>query len=333
MVSVKLSSVTSRKNFYALRKTIGSISQFLSMSSTAKLFNIGKPLVRYWRKRFQISPVGSWGGKRWSLFNDQDQKLVEEVIFLLVSKKPDTTLGEIRAKLVKDFTLNVSETWLCKLFSRWGFSWRTPETKQLAKFSPTNNSYYIRYLCNLASLDVRKLKYVDESAFTTKTLRARQAIGKKDTRTKLVTSDYLDETLSMVLLTKYSDETYPIVFSLKNGTNTQIEFVEFILFCMDSGHLVHGDVLICDNATIHFGCKTFEALELALKLTGMTLMFLPTYSPELNPCELVFGTVKHYLRHKRDRREPFFLKILRASLEITSSKVQHFYDHCHRVLV
>lgn len=333
MVAIKPSRVSSLKNFYSLRMTIGRVAQYLPLSAVSRLFNVGKSLVRYWRKRSQVRTRNSWGGKRWSYFSEKEQQLLEEVIFQVISAKPDTTLGGIRSKLDTDFSIRVSETWLSRLFNKWGFTWRIPETKQLSKFSSTNNGEYIRYLCNVVNLDISKLKYVDESTFSTKTLRTRQTIGKRGTRTKIVTSDSLGETLSMILITKFCDQCHPIVFTLNNGTNTQIEFVEFILFCLEAGHLVGGDILICDNASIHFGCKTFGALELSLKLAGVSLMFLPTYSPELNPCEYVFGTIKHYLRYKRDRREPFFLEILRASLEITKTKIQHFYRHCHRVLV
>jgi len=31
--------------------------------------------------------------------------------------------------------------------------------------------------------------------------------------------------------------------------------------------------------------------------TGATIVYLPTYSPELNPCEMVFGFVKNSLLH------------------------------------
>jgi transposase len=53
--------------------------------------------------------------------------------------------------------------------------------------------------------------------------------------------------------------------------------------------MITGDIFIADNAKTHFSEDIVEALELLLAGSNVTLIFLPTYSPELNPCELVFG--------------------------------------------
>ena len=50
--------------------------------------------------------------------------------------------------------------------------------------------------------------------------------------------------------------------------------------------------LVLDNASIHKGAAVAEALA----EIGVEPIYLPPYSPELNPCELVFGHVKGALR-------------------------------------
>ena len=47
-------------------------------------------------------------------------------------------------------------------------------------------------------------------------------------------------------------------------------------------------VVIMDNATFHKSAETKTLIE----DTGATLLFLPPYSPDLNPIEKVFGTLK-----------------------------------------
>jgi len=46
-------------------------------------------------------------------------------------------------------------------------------------------------------------------------------------------------------------------------------------------------MVIIDNATVHRGDYSFPVLQDLLEAHGVHLIFLPKYSPELNPCELV----------------------------------------------
>jgi transposase len=51
-------------------------------------------------------------------------------------------------------------------------------------------------------------------------------------------------------------------------------------------------VVIMDNLGSHKG----EAVRQAIRSAGAKLVFLPKYSPDLNPIEQVFAKLKHLLR-------------------------------------
>ena len=53
-----------------------------------------------------------------------------------------------------------------------------------------------------------------------------------------------------------------------------------------------GDVVVLDNLSSHKRASTRELIEAA----GATLLFLPPYSPDLNPIEMVFSKIKQLLR-------------------------------------
>jgi len=51
-----------------------------------------------------------------------------------------------------------------------------------------------------------------------------------------------------------------------------------------------------------------DILHIVLEFFGVHLIFLPAYSPELNPCELVFNVVKAHVRNYRDGFSPLLTK-------------------------
>jgi transposase len=58
-----------------------------------------------------------------------------------------------------------------------------------------------------------------------------------------------------------------------------------------------GDLVVMDNLGSHKG----EAVRLAIRAAGARLVFLPAYSPDLNPIEQVFAKLKHFFRKARER--------------------------------
>jgi len=58
-----------------------------------------------------------------------------------------------------------------------------------------------------------------------------------------------------------------------------------------------GDIVIWDNLAAHKS----GAVEKAIWAKGAWLLFLPPYSPDLNPIELVFAKIKALLRAKAIR--------------------------------
>lgn len=53
-----------------------------------------------------------------------------------------------------------------------------------------------------------------------------------------------------------------------------------------------GDIVVMDNLGSHKG----KAVRQAIRQTGARLLFLPKYSPDLNPIEQLFAKIKHWLR-------------------------------------
>jgi transposase len=63
-----------------------------------------------------------------------------------------------------------------------------------------------------------------------------------------------------------------------------------------------GQVVVMDNASFHKSATTRELIEQA----GCQLLFLPSYSPDLNKTEKFWARLKHYLRKTINQFEDFW---------------------------
>jgi transposase len=75
-----------------------------------------------------------------------------------------------------------------------------------------------------------------------------------------------------------------------------------------------GDVVIMDNLGSHKG----KAVRQAIRNLGARLLFLPKYSPDLNPIEQFFAKLKHWLRHASARSLQHLSDAIANTLETIS---------------
>jgi len=86
-----------------------------------------------------------------------------------------------------------------------------------------------------------------------------------------------------------------------------------------------GDVVVLDNLSSHKRARTRELIEAA----GDELVFLPPYSPDLNPIEMVFSKIKHRLRSLACRTVEKLWSSMRSVLdEVTASDATNCFRHC-----
>ena len=83
-----------------------------------------------------------------------------------------------------------------------------------------------------------------------------------------------------------------------------------------------GDIVILDNLSSH----KVSGVEEAIRATGATLLYLPPYSPDLNPIEKAWAKIKQYLRSTRARtKENLDQAITEAISLITADNAQAWF--------
>lgn len=97
-------------------------------------------------------------------------------------------------------------------------------------------------------------------------------------------------------------------------------FVEQVLVPV----LQPGDVIVMDNLSSHKRAQTRVLIESA----GAELVFLPPYSPDLNPIEHVFSKIKQSLRSLGIRTVDKLLRSMQSVLDaVTSRDAANCFKH------
>lgn len=119
---------------------------------------------------------------------------------------------------------------------------------------------------------------------------------------------------------------------LRTDSNTALDWSEFVRDLIKTGRLSSEDFLIFDNAAVHTRNDETEALFATLELHGITARRLPTYSPELNPIEMVFGYIKNRLRSGNSTLSTmsFQDRLQEAIGSISVALVRSFFVKCLR---
>jgi transposase len=89
--------------------------------------------------------------------------------------------------------------------------------------------------------------------------------------------------------------------------------------------LCEGQVVVMDNLGAHRPQKVRELI----KARGAELVFLPSYSPDLNPIEQAFSKIKNILRKLGARTHEALLEAMEEALsKVTPADAAGWFDHC-----
>ncbi len=86
-----------------------------------------------------------------------------------------------------------------------------------------------------------------------------------------------------------------------------------------------GDLVVMDNLSSHKGARTPQLIRSA----DAELVYLPPYSPDLNPIELAFSKIKQALRSLSLRTVDALWSTMQGVLDqVTTNDAQGFFRHC-----
>lgn len=111
--------------------------------------------------------------------------------------------------------------------------------------------------------------------------------------------------------------------TIDGATTAEVFYIYVRDFLLET--LSAGDIVIMDNLSSHKNKRVIELIE----SVGARVEFLPAYSPDLNPIELMWSKVKSILRKIEARTpEELIQAIGKALTKVSHSDAIGWFGHC-----
>ena len=167
-----------------------------------------------------------------------------------------------------------------------------------------------KWIENINNYDKEKLVFLDESGVNTDMARI---YGRSKKGTRSVDKTPLNTPANTTILSsvRLNGETCYTTYS---GGTTGKKFVDY-LENMLIPTLKEGDIIVMDNMRSHHVKEVEEVISRSEK--HLTLLYLPPYSPDFNPIEMMWSKIKSVLRMLKTR----ISDLLPDSIKTSFSKV------------
>ena len=176
-----------------------------------------------------------------------------------------------------------------------------------------------RWMREQGMFDPARLVFIDETWTNTAMVRLR---GRNPIGQRLV--DYAPhghwKIISFVGALRLRGMAAPFV--LEGAMNGPM-FLAYVKQCLVPT-LKRGEIVLMDNLPVHKVAGVREAIE----AVGATLLYLPSYSPDLNPIEMAFSKLKAHLRKAAERTIAGLVRrIGRVVKTFTPQECKNFFSH------
>lgn len=118
----------------------------------------------------------------------------------------------------------------------------------------------------------------------------------------------------------------------ENGIKAQYNYTESfnakVFICYLEAYvlpiLIGGETLIMDNHPVHHAGSVQDYL----KKNKIKFLYLPPYSPDLNPIEEAFSKIKQYIKKQKARTVDKLLNVIKEALDtITPKDINGYFNH------
>jgi transposase len=280
----------------------------VTYAEVAARFAVGQASVSRWLRRARqtgdVKPLPHGGGYPRRISKEQ-----EPIVERLVQEHPDWSEEELAKAVREKLSIQVSAVTVGRVVRRLGYSVK----KKTLIATERDRADVVRrrreYDERIRRIAPARLVFVDETgsntAMTRSTSRAlvgERAFGKVPKSARI----------NLTVVGAIALDGVRAMMAYEGGT-TREAFLKFIRDALVPS-LRKGDVVVMDNLRAHYT----DGVQRSIEAVGASVMYLPPYSPELNPIELSWSKLKSILRRIGARS----LRALVAALPLYRSEIR-----------
>jgi transposase len=303
----------------SLRRRAVEASDELGLREAARLFQVGTASLKRWRAlRLAKGNLEhrAMGGRREGRLTAQQASTLTSA----VDEEPDRTIRELRDILFLRTGVTLGLSTVSRRIRDAGLWLKKKTMFATERDSPRVQALREEFLALQPSLDASRLIFIDEAgatiAMTRERARARRGVrvlGRVPRNRGQVTT----------MIGAISARGVVAMMTIEAATTAGV-FLAFVVQVL-APELRKGDIVVLDNGGAHKPSIIREAIEAA----GATLLFVPPYSPELNPIEMYWAKLKGLLRTAAARSRPALRKAITAAMAtVTPQDTGGWVRHC-----
>src|SRR5215471_10394169 len=268
-------------------RVVAAIDSGHTRVEVAELYNIALSTVGGFLKRKRetgsVSPDKFGGYKTFTLEPHADR------VRKLVAEQPDSTLAELQARLAKE-KVKVSQSGISRFLHHINLTFKK-SLHAAEQDRPDVATAREALRKEQKTLDPKRLVFIDETATTKMTRLYGRAPQGKRLVDKVPHGHW--KTTTFICALRYDGVTAPFMLDGPMDGPHFLAYVEQIL----APTLKEGQIVFLDNVSTH----KVDGVEEAIAARGACAVFLPAYSPDLNPIEQLFARLKSLLRKMKAR--------------------------------
>jgi transposase len=265
-----------------------------------KAFNIPAKTYYIWKKNLES---GYYETKRPI---ERSGKIDKQALIQAVEEKPDAYLRE----LAEPF--NCTPQAVFYMLKKLKITYK----KKTFTYEEKDDDKRQEFLEKLSKVSLNMLVFLDESGIKTfvqrgygRALRGKKIAdttrGKRSKRINVVAALFNGEHVAVRLYTHTMNSKF---------------FVDWFVDCLLK-EVPKGCTIVMDNASFHSKAKLHQLAEEA----GVTILFLPPYSPDLNPIETSWANLKRWLRDNSKRFWSFYFAIM-DYFQLSDLMIKQLFD-------
>lgn len=251
-------------------------------------------ILKLWREQQTVSCAPrSGGGSRWT-------ELEQREIAMMVEEDPGLYLDEISLRILARMGRSITPSGLYKILKKMDLPLKVVARVFIKQTLAERDLFWAAKVC--LGYKNHQMLFIDEMCNVTGSWFRNKGRGKTGKRVFSRVANMHGTRYNNFAMLSVEGLVAHQVYSSGGNLYTFVDFLRHHVLPKTNRFPLPSSVVCLDNARIHHAEK--DVVTAICHAHGVLVFFLPPYSPDLNPIEMLFGVVKsNILRQQHQLRE------------------------------